>query len=208
MRIVDLTQRADLNGRTGLVTGPEHEGRLPTFVVEPTKVEGVNVRAANVEDCPYDPASLADAWTCVATALADARRYTKALHALERAVCVAEDASSAGDSTCVTRGCDALCSLCFLCLTMVSRGVGELHMDDGRKTSDVYRWGMSALFAEVVAQDERASEVTFGAGRIRDGRVVLLARLVDRSNEERVSFFYYDEVEHVVREEVTRSEDA
>lgn len=170
VRLQNLTSRKDINGSHGLIVGPvEESGRWPVCILgTASPIVGVNVKEANMALEDEAPGSVrVQAWNDLGVAYSKDHMYEKSMHALFDAMVEAqrhEGVVGVREET-----CRSLSNIAWLCLVMNKNGVdlkddGSLPIPGGVRGT--MEWAMRAMFASVIHDLPKESNLLFGAGRL------------------------------------------
>lgn len=204
IRIEGLASRTELNGRQGLVVGDAENDRWPVCILgTASPIVGVNVKEKNMSREDDAPGSIrVQAWNDLGVAYSTDKMYEKSLRALFDAMLEAqrhEGVVGVREET-----CRSLSNIAWLCLVMNRNGVE--YKDDstipvGGGVRGIMEWAMRAMFASVIADLQKDSNLLFGAGRLpRDESMHLIMTVVEEEgatpryfvvNEDRFHVYEY-----------------
>lgn len=201
-----LRSRSDLNGSTAMLTSKVlNNGRHEAFVLLEDRgtapPEGINVFETNFTVNTSDARGRASAWNELGSRFVALEKFTNALDAFECALGVA----SAEPSECRIEGCDALALMVWMGLRMNNQGI---DFEGKRSVSSMVEFGLKNIFAEVLENESVVpdpSKINLGAGRIPAREYPVLLLSVPHGDDQR--FFFYDDVEKVVHECVSKKID-
>lgn len=169
VRLYDLTDRADLNGKHGIVVGPEEQGRWPVCILGTmSPIVGVNVRDTNMAHESDAPGNVCvQAWNDLGVAYSNDGMYEKSMKALFDAMSMAQ--RHEGEPGVREETCRSLSNIAWLCLVMNRRGVDLT--DDGSfpvqgSVRGIMEWAMRAMFVSIIHELPKDAKLMFGAGRL------------------------------------------